>query len=346
MERHLIHAQASLLEALGKLNSLSGMAPMILLATDADGRLLGTLTDGDVRRGLLKGFSLNDPVAQAMNPDFKFILSDADSVAQVRQLRLQGLKLIPVVSRDGVLESIIDLSKVLNRLPLSAIVMAGGKGERLRPLTLTTPKPLLKVGNEPIIDRNIALLSRYGIDDITVTTNYLAELIEQHFLEPVHGVKVKCVRETSPLGTLGAASLISHPAGGTTVVMNSDLFTTISFEEMLMRHRETKAQITIAAIPYNVSVPYALLSLEGEEVGSLEEKPSFSYYANAGIYLIDNELLNNLEPGRHMDAPDFITDAISEGARVSYYPISGSWIDIGTPQDYRHACQVAENEPR
>ena len=141
---------------------------------------------------------------------------------------------------------------------------------------------------------------------MTVTVNYLAEKLEEHFAAPVSGIDVKCVRETMPLGTIGSVSLCDIPQEGDTIVMNSDLLTSISFEDMYFHHKSEKADITIAATPYNVSVPYAILSTEGTMVRSLEEKPSYSFYANAGIYMISNRLLRSVPAGVRTDATDII----------------------------------------
>lgn len=336
MEQYVINEGATLLEALEKLNSLSGKQ-MVLLVVDKNSVMQGTLTDGDVRRALLKGVSLSAEVKDAMHSDFKAIKGEVVDVNLMRRCRLNGVGLLPHLNDDGTIKTIYDLTKTKAVLPLSAILMAGGKGERLRPLTLTTPKPLLEIGGKAIIDYNIEALTSVGITDITVTTRYLAEQIHEHFALPIAGVKVKCIEETLPLGTIGAASLVSRKEEGVTLVMNSDLLTTISFEEMYMRHIEEQADVTIAAIPYVVSVPYAILSIEDNQVKNIEEKPSYSYYANAGIYIFSNKLLNTLPTDSRTDATDLIEQAINNGNKVSYYPINGTWIDIGSPNDFKQA---------
>ncbi len=342
MEKHLINSTDRLLDALGRLNDLSGEA-MTLLVVDNDGRMQGTLTDGDIRRALLAGATLNTPVADVMHRDFRH-LDDADrlDVVKLKKIREKGIRLVPVLDKETHIRRIIDTRLVSTILPVSAILMAGGKGERLRPLTLTTPKPLLKIAGKPIIDYNIEALAAVGIDDITVTTNYLAEQIHDHFATPVAGVAVKCVREPRPLGTIGSAGLIEHTPGGTTLLMNSDLLTNISFEDMYMHHSAEQADITIAVIPYNVSVPFAILQTEGNRVVGLSEKPCYSYYANAGIYLISNRLLNNLDGNDRVDATDLIEQSIARGLKVTYFPINGRWIDIGSPTDFNHACELME----
>lgn len=342
MIRHIISENATILQALEMLNSLSG-GVMTLFATDADGVMTGSLTDGDIRRGLIRGSQPSDTVRDVMNRHFKALTGSPLDIEALRYFRQNGVQLLPHLDSKGHILEIIDTTVTRTKLPLSAILMAGGKGERLRPLTLTTPKPLLKIGDKAIIDYNIEALARCGISDISVTVNYLAEKIEKHFSQPVSGVNVKCVREDQPLGTIGSASLVSRPPSGETLVMNSDLLTSVSFEDMFLWHRSENADITIAATPYNVSVPYAILATDGPQVTSLEEKPSYSFYANAGIYIISNRLLASLPSDRRTDATDLIEKAIADGLRVVYFPISGMWIDIGSPADFRHAGELMEH---
>lgn len=338
LQQHIISADASILDALQALNSLTD-GVMTLLIADVEGKAVGTATDGDIRRALLRGESTNSPISEAACKNFHSVAPGCD-VTGIKEARLKGIKLLPVVGSDGRLESLIDLTRTSTRLPLSAILMAGGKGERLKPLTLTTPKPLLEIGGMPIIDYNIRNLARVGISDVTVTTGYLAEQIHQHFSAPRFGIAVKCVKEDAPLGTIGAASLIQRPDQGDTLVMNSDLLTTLSLEEMFLLHKAEQADITIAAVPYTVSVPYAIMATEGKRVLALEEKPTYSYYANGGIYIFSNRVLNSISPGVRTDAPQLIEQAIAEGKKVVCFPIDGTWIDIGSPTDFRHAEEL------
>lgn len=339
MDRHIISHKATLIEALEKLNNLSGRQ-MTLLVIDDNDRMCGTLTDGDVRRALLRHVSLQASVKDAMHRQYSALRLGCDMVAPLREMRMRGVRLVPVLDDSGHVVRIIDTRLTHTVLPLSAVLMAGGKGERLRPLTLSTPKPLLPVGDRPIIDHNIEALTSAGIADITVTVNYLAEQIENHFAKPINGVKVRCVREPMPMGTIGAVSLCGLTQEGDTIVMNSDLLTSISFEDMYLHHAAEHADVTIAVISYNVSVPYAILATEGSRVKSLEEKPSYSYYANAGIYIISNSLLHTLPNDTRTDATDLIDRAIELGKKVTYFPINGTWIDIGSPTDYAHAREL------
>lgn len=344
--RHSISSMATILQALEKLNTLPG-GRLTLFVVDASNKVCGTLTDGDVRRALLKGISLNDACISAAHAPFRSVLADKVDVALLRRYRSEGITLVPALDSEGCLVDIIDLYHHHSMLPLSAILMAGGKGERLRPATLTTPKPLLTIEGKAIIDYNIEALAACGITDITVATGYLAHKLEEHFSTPVAGVDVKTVCETSPLGTIGAATLCECiQRDGNTLIMNSDLLTTISFEEMYLTHVERNADITIAAIPYQVSVPFAILSTDDTDkfrVTALAEKPSYSYYANAGIYIINNEILRTLTPGERCDATTLIERALADNRLVTYYPIKGTWIDVGTPVDFRQAAELMKH---
>lgn len=339
MKRYIISSEASLLDALAQLNALSGSA-MTLFAVDACGRVAGTLTDGDVRRALLAGHGLDCRVADAARRDFRSVCGPRPDVAALRECRASGITLVPVLNADGTLRRIIDLSVTPTQLPLRALLMAGGKGERLRPMTLTTPKPLLEIDGKAIIDYNVEALAAAGVTDITVSTAYMADAIDSHFASPVAGVQVRTVRESAPLGTIGAASLVDWEPDGDTLVMNSDLLTTISFEEMYLHHAAEHADITIAAIPYAVSVPYAILTTDGARVTGIDEKPTYSHYANAGIYIFRNAVLRTLRAGERTDATDLIERCISGGGRVAYYPIRGTWIDVGSPADFRQASEL------
>lgn len=338
-DTHIVQETTTLRDALAALNVLSG-GEMTLLAVDAAGVMTGTLTDGDVRRALLSGLSLSDTVAEAMHRDFTAVRPSDDDLEVMRRCRRRGIALLPKLDSQGRIVEVIDLNRVSTRLPLSAILMAGGRGERLRPLTDTCPKPLLEIDGRAIIDYNIETLARCGINDITVTTRYLAGMIGDYFSVPRHGVKVKCVEEKEPLGTLGAVSLVPRVATEAAIVMNSDLLTTVSFEDMYLHHRAHRADITIAAVPYVVSVPYAIMTTDGDAVTSIEEKPTYTHYANGGIYIIERRLLDTIPAGTRIDAPDFICSKLADGCRVTYYPISGTWIDIGSPADFRQAQEI------
>lgn len=340
LDQHIISHTATVRQALDDLNDLSGTKLMTLFVTDSEGRVTGSVTDGDIRRAMLAGHSLDAPVTEAMQRRFRSVTAPAASPGNVqffKTLRGRGITLVPVLDDYGRPVDLVDLRATRTRLPLGAVLMAGGKGERLRPQTLKTPKPLLKIEGKAIIDYNIDALLACGISDITVTTRYLADQIYDHFADPINGVRVRCVTEDQPLGTIGAVGLCNVPAEGNTLIMNSDIITTISFEDMFLRHIQEEADVTIAVTPYQISVPFAILDTDGTRVTGLEEKPTFSYLINAGIYIFSNQVLARLDGHTHKDAPDLAAEVIAEGGKVVYSPIDGTWIDVGSPADFVQA---------
>ena len=334
---HIIHQDISLLEALSHINNLAP-DPLVLFVVDDEQRMVGTLTDGDSRRALIAGASVNDRAEKVMHRNFNFMT--VDNITNVNEIKRQKelkMKLIPVLDANHHIVDIIDLDRYKSRLPIDAVLMAGGKGERLRPLTEKTPKPLLPVGDKAIIDHNIDRLISYGIQHINVTVNYLKEQIEEHFKEPRNGVKVQTVREPKYLGTIGSVKFVDSFYNDTVLVMNSDLFTNIDYEDFFLHFQEHNAEMSVAAVPYNVSIPYGLLDLDGRNIHGLIEKPKYNYYANAGIYLIKRRALGEIPEGEFFNATDLIEKLVAKGNRVIRYPLNGTWIDIGNPQEYQKA---------
>lgn len=330
--KNLINRNATLREALNKLNSLRDKM-LTLLVTDDTGILHGTLTDGDIRRAFLAGATPDTPVCNAANVSFTAVTDgDDDLNLIVAECRRRGIKLLPRVDYEGRLSGLYDLTKLDCIVPLRALLMAGGRGERLRPLTDSTPKPLLPVGGRPIIDRNIELMRRAAIDDITVAVGYKADMLRNHL-----GNSVNYITEQQPLGTIGALAML--PCDNRDVlVMNADLLTGVSIEQLFITHRNTHAEVTMGVIPYSVSVPYAVVeTTDNGRVTALREKPTYTWQANAGIYIFAPSVVKSLRPGERIDAPELIEQVIARGGRVSTCLIDGGWLDIGTPEDYARA---------
>jgi len=225
MKDHTIKQHISLLEALGCINALAP-EPLVLFVVDDEDRMVGTLTDGDSRRALVAGASVNDPVERIMHRSFNYMkLENIGDVREIKRQKEKKMKLVPILDTERHIVDIINLEKYKTRLPIDAVLMAGGKGERLRPLTEKTPKPLLKVGDKAIIDHNIDRLISYGVQHISVTVNYLKEQLEEHFAEPHCGVQVQTVREPKFLGTIGSIKFVENFYNDTVLLMNSDVFT-------------------------------------------------------------------------------------------------------------------------
>ena len=339
--RHVISPEATVREAMKKINSLSGDS-MTLFVMDEVHHIQGSITDGDIRRALIKGGELSDKVTTVMNRDYLSVRPDEDYSLKIAEGKRRNIEILPVVEK-GVAKDFIDLRITHAILPLEAVLMAGGKGERLRPLTENLPKPLLPVAGKPIIDYNIEELESCGIKKIYVTINYLGEKIEDYFSAHSGRARVKCIREPKRLGTFGSLAYIDGVETDNIIVMNSDLLSTIDFEAMYLHHRDSGADFTIGAVPYSVSVPFAIMRMQGNRVKKLEEKPTYNYFANGGVYIMRSELLGKIRKGEFLDAPDFIMNLIKEGKHVGSFHIDGTWIDIGSPDDYRLANELAAN---
>ena len=343
MNRHILNKDNTLLDALSQINRLSP-DPLVLFVVDDANRMLGTLTDGDSRRALIAGASVQDKVEKVMHRNFNFMrVDDIQNVLEIHHQKEMQMKLIPVLDNENHIVDVIDLQRFKTRLPIDAVLMAGGKGERLRPLTEKTPKPLLKVGDRCIIDHNVDRLISYGISHISVTVNYLKEQIEEHYLELRNGVKVKTVREPKFLGTIGSIKFVEHFYNDTVLVMNSDLFTNIDYEDFFLHFQQHDAEMSVAAVPYNVSIPYGILDLDGRNIQGLLEKPQYNHYANAGIYLIKRRALDEIPEDTFFNATDLVEKLIAEGKKVIRYPLNGTWIDIGNPQEYQKAKDLVKH---
>ena len=336
-ERHLFPQNKTLLEALAVINSLAP-DPLVLFVVDEEKRMVGTLTDGDSRRALVAGASVNDRAEKIMHRGFNFMyIEDIQNVKEIRRQKDLKMALVPVLDKENHIVDIINLEKFKTRLPVDAVMMAGGKGERLRPLTEKTPKPLLPVGDKAIIDHNVDRLISYGINHISVTVNYLKEQIEDHYREPRNGVLIKTVREPKFLGTIGSICFVPQFYNDTVLVMNSDVFTNIDYEDFYLHFLQHDAEMSVAAIPYNVSIPYGILDLEGRNIQGLIEKPKYIYYANAGIYLIKRSAFDIIPEDTFFNVSDLVEKFIEVFQKVIRYPLNGTWIDIGNPQEYQKA---------
>ena len=340
--KYVVKDNITIREALVALNRLSDDL-LVLFVVNQKNRLVGTLTDGDIRRKLIEGAYLSDSISFVMYTNFRFMYENDVSVENLKKIKATGITLLPILTEDRKIVKVYNLKKKKSILPLDAVLMAGGKGERLRPLTERTPKPLLKVGDKAIIDYNIDNLISYGVSHINVTVNYLGEQLERHFEQLREGVKVNCVREPQYLGTIGSIKFIDTFYNDTILLMNSDLFTNINFEDFFLHFLQNEADMSVAAIPYSVSVPYGIFELEERTIKGVREKPTYNYYANSGIYLIKRKLLSLIPEGVFFNATDFMEKLIGEGYHVIRFPLVGYWIDIGKHEDYKKAQEFVKH---
>lgn len=340
---YIISQELPLIEALKRINGMD-CGPLVLFVVDGNQRMTGTLTDGDIRRALIKGVKVDDPIKKAAHSNFNYMRKGVnDDVANIHRQRELKMKLVPVLDDTNHIVEIINLEKYRTKLPIDAVLMAGGKGERLRPLTEKKPKPLIKVGDKCIIDYNIDSLISYGIKNISVTVNYLGEQLEEHFKEKRDGIKINTVKEPKYLGTIGSIKFVETFYNDTVLVMNSDLFTNINYEDFFLHFKEHDADMSVAAVAYDVSVPYGVFDLDGRVIKGIIEKPTYHYYANAGIYLFKKELLKYINDGDFFNATDFIEKLVEMKKKVVRFPITGYWIDIGQHSELKKAEELVKH---
>lgn len=342
-EKYTISDSQSIINALKRLNDFVDDESLTLFVIDNINRIVGTVTDGDIRRALVNGITIDQPVAIIAHKTFSFIYACSYDVKQIHIAKEKGVELLPVLNDQMEIVDVVNFKKQKSYLPIDAVLMAGGKGERLRPLTEKTPKPLVKVGDKCIIDYNIDRLIEFGFKHLSVTVNYLGEQIEAHFAEPRNGVQVRTYREPKFLGTIGSIKFVDSFYNDTILVMNSDLFTDIDYEDFFLHFQLHDAEMSVAAVPYTVKIPYGIFNLNGREIKGLSEKPTFNYYANAGIYLIKRSILAEIPDNTFFNATDLIDKLISLERKVIRYPLNGTWIDIGNSQDYQKANELVNH---
>lgn len=333
---------APILEAIKKMNELSGA--LTLLVINQKNQMVGTLTDGDIRRGFLNGCLLDDVVSHFILKKFHYIIGLPDPI-KIREIKNLGIKLLPVLDKNLCITDVYDLQRVKNILPLEAVIMAGGRGERLRPLTDIVPKSMLKIGGKPILERNIDLLIRFGIRKFYISVNYLSEQISDYFGNGENkNIEIKYIYEEKPLGTAGTLSLIKEQISTEYFLhMNSDLFTDANIENMFLETKREMAEMGIMSVPYNINVPYGILEGVNNEVHAVKEKPTYTHYANAGIYMVKSSLISSIPTNKLFHITNLMEMVIKNHQKIIHTPIIGYWIDIGNREDYLKAQDIAKH---
>lgn len=333
---HLILSGSKVKEALFLLNELSQDA--ILFVVDKDDKLIGALTDGDVRRGLIKGFTIDSYIDEIIQDNPRYITKGENNLRKIIEYREGDFRIVPIVDEKHRVVNVINFRKIKSYLPIDAVIMAGGRGQRLQPLTDTTPKPLLKVGGKAIMEHNLDRLTLFGIDDFWVSVKYLGEQIENHFGKGNDkNIKIEYIWEKEPLGTIGAVSKINNFEHDYILVTNSDLLTNIDYEQFFLEFIKQEADLAVLTIPYQVSIPYAVLETKNGEVKSFKEKPTYTYYSNGGIYLMKKEMLNYIPKNSFFNATDLMEVLIKNNFKIISFPFSGYWLDVGKHEDFEKA---------
>lgn len=323
----------------------------LALVVDDERRLLATVTDGDVRRAILAGVDLQGPVGNL--PEGRPLqgygrpVTAPQGTSPVRLLQLMGehaIRHVPLLDGEDRLVAVASLRRFISGrdLPLRAVIMAGGLGTRLRPLTDSLPKPMLPVGGRPLLQRIVEQLRDTGIRNIHITTHYKADKITTHFGDGgFYDAKVQYCFEDQPLGTAGALKRMEVFEDEPLLVVNGDVLTTVDYRAMLDYHREHGAQLTMGVRHYAIKVPYGVIECDGAEIRELREKPEVGFFVNAGVYLVEPKVCRDVPDGERFDMTDLVDLLISRGDRVVSFPIHEYWLDIGQIEDYERAQEDA-----
>lgn len=324
----------------------------IAVLVDSVGNLVDTLTDGDVRRALIKGISLDDSITQVqiikseIHPYGPVLAQEGSSEQHLLNTMDQAqVQYIPIVNTSNKLTGLVIRDELITsaNLGLQAVVMAGGEGKRLRPLTDNIPKPMLPLGDKPILERIVTQLRDSGIENINVTTHYKQKIISDHFGDGrSFGVNINYVEEDQPLGTAGSLKRIKH-TGDPILVMNGDVLTDVNFRAMLDFHLEQSSDMTVAVSIQKIEIPYGVLETDGLNVTKIEEKPVLQHFMNAGIYLINPNVFEYIPESLPFDMPDLISAIIEANLQVITFPVYEYWIDIGKHGDYQQAIMHLYN---
>lgn len=326
----------------------------IALVIGADRKLLGTVTDGDIRRAVLARIPLESPIGELIEkkrstPYYRPIVADqASSAAKLLELMLEKqVHQVPLVDEHGCVVDLITMQDLVPDQPLDiqAVIMAGGFGTRLKPLTDDTPKPMLPVGGRPLMEHIVKQLRMAGIQRVNVTTHYKPEKIKDHFGDgQAFDVALNYVNEDLPLGTAGALGLLPEPTEPM-LIINGDILTDINIRAFVDYHREYKADMTVAVRRYEVQVPYGVVEAEGSHIKRIDEKPKFTYFVNAGIYLIEPSVYDHIPAGKSFHMTDLIAWLIAAKRTVVSFPLREYWLDVGRHDDYALAQEKATQAP-
>lgn len=312
----------------------------IVLVADAANRLLGTVTDGDIRRGILRGLGVDDPVDSVMNRESTVARVGDDQEQMLAIMRLKHLHQLPVLDQDNSIVGLQTLDELvqLPRRENVVVLMAGGLGSRLRPLTDDCPKPMLQVGNKPLLETILCNFVEHGFRKFLVSVNYMADKVVAHFGNGAKwGVEIEYLHETQRLGTAGALGLIRERSELPMIVMNGDILTKVNFQQLLDFHVSHKAKATMCVREYDFQVPYGVVKLNHHRIVGIDEKPVQRFFVNAGIYVLNPDVLEVIPRNSFFDMPTLFENVAASGNETAAFPIREYWLDIGQMADYDRA---------
>ena len=327
---------------------LDASALQICIVVDEDGRLLGTVTDGDIRRSILRNVPLDSPIEEIMIPEPVVGTMHEDNETLLTRMKVDFVNQIPLLDADRRvigLAHIDDLLRVGGIRDNWVVLMAGGLGQRLRPITDDVPKPLLHVGGRPLLQSILERFVEQGFRNFYISVNYKSEMIVDHFGDGDRwGAKIRYLKEDEALGTAGSLSLIEDPVDEALLVMNGDLLTKVSFQNLLDYHLESKAAATMGVREYDIQVPFGVVHLDDHRILGIDEKPAHRFYVNAGIYALSPKALTLIPKDLHLDMPQLIQKLIERGSATAAFPLREYWLDIGRLDDWKKANRDFDKE--
>lgn len=325
------------------LEILSQTPHRLVLVEDADRRVLGIVTDGDIRTAFLEGAALTTPSSEFMNTSFVSVTDDTSTVDASVILRTNGISHLPILDGEGHLLGMFksDSFDSMDLLDNWVVIMAGGRGERLRPLTDTLPKPLVSIGDKTLLDSVIEKCELEGFQKYFISVNYLRDLIIEH-VQQNHArfAEIDFLLEDRPLGTGGSLTLLPSEPTLPILVLNSDILHNVNLRKLLEFHESNESHVTVCARRYPVQIPFGVLESDGDAVTAITEKPTYTYLVNAGIYVVSPEALKLLDVDEYADMPDLVTRAINSKLKVSVFPVHEFWLDVGTHESLEQAKQL------
>ena len=336
-QQTLVAPETSILEVI---KAIEAGARQIALVVDGTGKLLGTVTDGDIRRGILRGIGLELSASRVMNATPLTALPELGREAVLRLMREREIHQIPIVDTRGKVVGLETLDELIHQdeLDVWVVLMAGGLGARLRPLTDSVPKPLLPIGGRPLLETIIENFSTQGFRRFFLSVNYKAEMFERHFGDgSAFGVQIEYIHESDRMGTAGSLGLLPEKPKNSLIVMNGDLLTTVNFRQFLDFHREHHALATMGVREYSFQVPYGVVETDQHRLLSISEKPTHQFFVSAGMYVLEPEVLDLIPPGQPCDMPQLFESVVAQEGGASVFPIREYWLDIGRLDDLERA---------
>lgn len=317
----------------------------IAIVVNSKFQVVGTITDGDVRRALLKGINLSDNLDEVMNKNSIVAGEEYSRKELVALAKKHAINQIPIINDEKELVHIETFHNSLGETSKlnTVILMAGGLGKRLMPLTENTPKPMLVVGDQPILETIIKNCVKYGLKKFIICVNYLSDQVKDHFGDGSNwGIDIEYVDEEKKLGTAGALSLITKEFNEDVIVMNADLLTNVNFDQLLSYHKSEKSYATMCVKEYDFKVPYGVVKANDNVISSIEEKPVHRFFINAGIYVLSASVLTRIESNQYLDMPQLFNKLLEEEKKLVTFPIREYWLDVGLPEDFQKAKDLTK----